>query len=840
MDSSLIMLILNLVLLAVVVLGFLFGLHGVKKSALSLAFFVGAFIVTLIITPLVTRALLQINITVDGSTMSISDYIMDMVRQSALIKDLATKGSNMEALIQNAPQILGNIAIYMALLIVVGFIFWIAYLITAHAIFKKKQKTNPVTKNTPANVSATGNVQYVRSEKPEKKHRLLGGLVGAVHAFLFLVFLLIPVVGATSLFGNYAYAQESEVQTTAVIKTLSIDSEGETDNKEKEIQYTPTAKYIQEKVSPEVLDMISAVNHSVIGSVCQVADVGDVVFNSIAKCKVNGERVVLKDELDKMSKVYDNVEFLFSIDFSSAESIRSINFDKVKVAINTLTDSSILKTIAPELTIKYLDWLTTDDISSLDKEVQDLLATPREELDKEPNLKELVIAIKDLLGTDEKVMATFKKELINVVDICQIVVNSDLLDYILEYSKAETEIDLTNEILTSLHANDNALINSLIDKIYSSDFVNLFSLTSINYAIDEIQSVIQEYIGETPVVEIAKIKLIDAKSKMDSSVLKTIVGAGLDFYFKLDASKDSAGEYDIDKFVKENIVSIAQSVGKVLDDVKDMAIINEFGTLNDILTNLDKIEITINGEEPTTISKCFANLSLVTNENFRFETELKRIGELAEYLFNINFTETVDGEEVTYSFYDKAKDMDFEYIFKNLSSEDIKKVVNTLTDSDFFKPLGVYTLNYVNKEIQKQVGKASDEIGDLLPSDIDLSEATDQIIDIIDNVKDVLTVVENFDDNKSLEENLKTITDTADQEKIAGLLSGLQDNASQEDSVFKGLYDSMLEQLQDDEKSGLEGLSNIIQSATETDGKIDWSKVISDYVNKLNTPDSSL
>ena len=120
------------------------------------------------------------------------------------------------------------------------------------------------------------------------------------------------------------------------------------------------------------------------------------------------------------------------------------------------------------------------------------------------------------------------------------------------------------------------------------------------------------------------------------------------------------------------------------------------------------------------------------------------------------------------------------------------------------------------------------------------SEATDQIIDIIDDVKDALTVVENFDDNKSLEENLKTITDTADQEKIAGLLSGLQDNASQEDSVFKGLYDSMLEQLQDDEKSGLEGLSDIIQSATETDGKIDWSTVISDYVNKLNTPDSSL
>ena len=50
----------------------------------------------------------------------------------------------------------------------------------------------------------------------------------------------------------------------------------------------------------------------------------------------------------------------------------------------------------------------------------------------------------------------------------------------------------------------------------------------------------------------------------------------------------------------------------------------------------------------------------------------------------------------------------------------------------------------------------------------------------------------------------------------------------------------MLEQLQDDEKSGLEGLGDIIQSATEVDGKVDWSKVISDYVNKLNTPDSSL
>ena len=833
MDSSLIMLILNLVLLVVVIVGFLFGLHGVKKSALSLAFFVGAFIVTLIITPFVTKALLQINITVDGSTMSISDYIMETVRQSALVKDLATQGSNMEALIENAPQILGNIATYMALLIVVGLIFWIAYLITAHALFKKKQATNPVTKETPANVSATGNVKYVKTEKPEDKHRLLGGLVGAVHAFLFLVFLLIPAVGATSLFGSYAYAQESDVQTTAIVKTLDVSGTEESANSESEIKYTPTAKYIQEKVSPEVLDIISAVNHSIIGSVCQVADVGDVVFNSVAKCKVNGERVVLKDELDKASKVYDNTEFLFSIDFSSVESIRSINFDKVRTAINTLTDSSLLKSIAPELTNKYLDWLTAEDISSLDQEVQDMLANVRKELDDDPNLKELVVAIKNLLGTDEKIMATFKKELLNVVDICQIVVDSDLLEYIVEYRNAETEIDLTNEIVTCLHANNNALINSLIDKIYSSDFVNLFSLTSINYAIDEIQSVFQHYIDETSIVNIAKIQLLNAQSKMDASVLKTIADAGFDFYLKLDASKDSNDEYDVDKFVKENIVSIAQNIGKALDDVKDMAIINEFGTLDNILTNLDKIEITINDEEPTTISKCLVNLSLIKNKDFKFETELKSVGELAEYLFKINFTETVDGEEVTYSFYDKVKDKDFEYILKNLSSEDIKKVVNTLTDSEFFKPLGVYTLNYVNKEIQKQVGKASEEIGDLLPGDVDLSGATDQIIDIIDDVKDALTVVDDFDDNKSLEENLKTITDTADQEKIAGLLSGLQDNASQEDSVFKDLYDSMLEQLQDDEKSGLDGLSKIIEDST-TDGTIDWSKVVSDYVNKLN------
>lgn len=832
MDASLIMLILNLVLLTVVIIGFLFGLHGVKKSGLSLAFFAGAFIVTLIITPLVTKALLQINITADGKTMSISAYIMELVQQSALIKDLASKGSNMEALIQNAPQILGNIVTYMALLIVVGFIFWIAYLITAHAIFKKKPKTNPVTKSTPANVSATGNVTYIKSERPEKKHRLLGGLVGAVHAFVFMVLLLIPVVGATSLFGSYAYAEEQPTTTVSISLDVSADSTGGT---ESEKHYTPTAKYIQQNVSPETLELLNAVNHSIIGSVCQVADVGDVVFNSVAKCKVNGEKVVLKDELDRASQVYDNVEFLFSIDFNSVDSIRTINFDKVKKAINALTDSSILKSIAPELTVKYLDWLTTDDISSLDKDVQDMLATPREELDKEPNLKEFVIAIKEMLSTDEKVMATLKHELTNIVDICQTVVNSDLLDYILQYNNATTEIDLTDEIATALHKDNNALLYSIIDKIYASDFVNLTSLTSLNYAVDAIQQAIQDAIGETPVIEIAKIKLLEANSRFDSSVLKTIGGTIFDIYFKLKATKNVDGEYDYEQFYKDNIVSLSASVGQMLDDVKNMAIINEFGTLDNILTSLDKIQIKLNDEETKTISQFFANLSLIPQKDFSFKTEFEKVGELAKYLLDINFTETVDGEEKTYSFYDKLADMDFEYIFKNLSSEQLKKVVNTLTDSEFFKPLGVYSLNYVNKEIQKQVGKATDEIGDLLPSDVDLSNASDQIIDIIDDVKDVMTVVDNFDDNKSLEDNLKTVTDTADQEKLAGLLNSLQDNANQEDGVFKGLYDNVLEQLQDDSKSGLEGLSEIIQNATDDQNKVDWAQVISAYVEKLNS-----
>ena len=44
MTISTVMLILNVALIAILVLGFLFGLKGAKKSALSLAFFIGALV----------------------------------------------------------------------------------------------------------------------------------------------------------------------------------------------------------------------------------------------------------------------------------------------------------------------------------------------------------------------------------------------------------------------------------------------------------------------------------------------------------------------------------------------------------------------------------------------------------------------------------------------------------------------------------------------------------------------------------------------------------------------------------------------------------------------------
>lgn len=835
MNISTIMLILNIAFFVVIVLGFLLGLKGAKKSALSLAFFIGAMLVTILITPWVTNALLQIQIPYEGEAMAIKDVIVTFLQNNATVKDLAGSGSNTEALILNMPQMLGNLVTYMILLIIVGIVFWIAYKITAHFIFKKERQEekehkakNPLSKTAPNNVSGTGNITYVRTSTTSK-HRIAGGFIGGFHALLFMIAFLIPVCGTASLINQYAYATEQPT-TTAIVRTLDATQDPSTSTDEETHSYTPSARLLQENLPTELLEIINAVDTSIIGNLCGIANTNNIWYNSVAKCNVNGQQIKLADEVNTVLVVYDNVEFLSTLDLKSVDSLKGINFGKLRLAVNKMTDSSILNSIAPELTNKYLKWITDEDISSLDQSIQDMVQPIRDQLDEEPNLKELVQEIAKMFADESTTMSTIKAELLNLVDIAEIVINSDLVNEIVK-----DEMDLDN-VIAILHAENNKLMNSLIDQLYKSDFVNLATLTALNYGIDAIQTEMDEKLKENA-VQIGKIVLASAVSNLDSSLLKSTSNFIFEFYLNTVECNDVETIDDLINFIETYGVTTVNNASSVLNDLKNMNVLKQFNVLSGLVANFKQIvvETTENDDSTTTdhyLSE-YVNLDCFLNDEYSFTSDCNYLAQLITNAKAITFVEGEGSSQKTITFIAKLinGEEDIVDLLKSLNKEQLSSLITPASNITIIKPAVSKIIEELNKSISDSIG----EVGEFLPTDIDIADHVDEIVDIIDDAKDVLPIIDKIDaldNDKSLAENLKEQLTDAEKDSVASLLNTLQENAS-EDGIFKESYNTIVETIKDDSKTGLDGLSAIVESHTTTDGNtttIDWQAIIDEYL----------
>lgn len=814
MDKSTILLILNLLLVAFAVLGFLFNLKGIKKSGLKLGFFVGAIIITTLITPLITKAVMTIQIPFDGTKQPISDIIINMVKDAPIVNELAAKGTNVEQLILNSPQLIGNLVVYMVLLLLVSFLCWIGYLITAHCLFKndKKKKKNPITKDTPANVSATGNVSYVENKPKKKKFRLLGGLVGACHGVIFIVAFLLPIFGTVGIACDLIYEKEApNIPATAQISMYSMptldasSSEVETE----ESEYTPFALFIQDKIPEEVLDIIDAADHSVIGSITHILNVNNFWYNSIAKCKVNGEKVVFSKEIKNIAKIYDNVEFLMSVDFSNAESLRGLDYDKIKTAIDCVFDSALLKTIAPEIIVKVVNWATIEDINSLSPELQDVFKPINEAINNDDNLQMLADEIEYLLGSEEKVIETLKHELKNIIDLAKIATDNfaDVLVNI------EGEIDINN-ILDILSANNNKVLNDIIDTIFDSEFVNLGALTGANYGLDALEDLLKEFTGTD--VEIADLKLDELRQnniRFNTNTVKSVLNMALSTFKDYSSVKGLTD--DLTLIVSANdgeyFDSAVKNFGNILDSIKDSAVLNKFGTFEDIIDALEKVEFSM--DDKTIKITDYVNVSCIKNNEFSFKTELNGINDAIKPLIEKQYND----KPLIMSALDEDG---YKIILEQLEPEQKTKIINILNTGKLFSPLKEKVVNTMNEMISAKFDVE-------LPEGIDLSKCTDIINDAIT----LLPKLEEIgNDGKTLKDVL--LQDEEVQDTMVDLLEKLEKNKD-----FENMFDAVVDYVGDNvsefvQEKDCDNLKELINEQYKGQDGIDWESLINDFLAK--------
>ena len=123
MTPAILMLILNIVFVVFIGVGFLQGLCGVKKSALKFTCFIVGIVLSAFLTPVISKAVMQIQLSYNGQMMSLSNIVLDMINQSLNIKNITSEIPALAELFKNIPLMVGNLLVFIILCYIMSFIF---------------------------------------------------------------------------------------------------------------------------------------------------------------------------------------------------------------------------------------------------------------------------------------------------------------------------------------------------------------------------------------------------------------------------------------------------------------------------------------------------------------------------------------------------------------------------------------------------------------------------------------------------------------------------------------------------------------------------------------------
>ena len=218
MTPAILMLILNIVFVIFIGIGFLQGLCGVKKSALKFTCFIVGIVLSAFLTPVISKSVMQIQISHNGQMLTLSNVVLDMINQSLNLKDVTAATPALAELFQNIPLMVGNLLVFIVLCYIMSFISWVIYKILALVCIKKDEYKIE---------------QGKKVKVKTKKYRWWGGAIGVLQGFILMFVTFAPISGMIGLVNDLSTA-------TVVVAEENVETE-----------LSPTALLINEKIVKE-------------------------------------------------------------------------------------------------------------------------------------------------------------------------------------------------------------------------------------------------------------------------------------------------------------------------------------------------------------------------------------------------------------------------------------------------------------------------------------------------------------------------------------------------------------------------------------------------------------
>ncbi len=351
--------IVSIIFIAILVIGFFIGFwRGLKRSTASLILGIVGIILAFFITPVVTNAILGINISVNGQSTTINNFLINYFREINQDTQLiANNNPNFETLLAKLPSAVGNVIVFILLTIVVEIIVYIIYKIIALIFLKYKDG--------------------------QKKHRLTGGVVGAVKTLIILVFAFMPLSSLIGLLNGMMNEQNYFIQTSSesTIKndidsseknmnyedygislqnsqTENEQSEDETDvlddneqSQEENVQ-TNGHNLLGDQLPSSVKNIIRGLENNALIKVSKVFGLDNYIFDYYSTINIDGQKVKLREEI---ANSYSLADFVYQIQTyynqNNTIDFASLDFEKIEKVLNKIVDGNLFESvIAPVIT----------------------------------------------------------------------------------------------------------------------------------------------------------------------------------------------------------------------------------------------------------------------------------------------------------------------------------------------------------------------------------------------------------------------------------------------------------------------------------------------------------
>ncbi len=431
--------------------GFLMGLkRGFKKSLFRLLWLLGTVVLLLIFSKLITKALLNINVSflnleVEGRACdTLAQYLSEVIKSNATVQKYITNTETLESLATSMPVVIGNLFVFVILFWILRYLLWPIWALLARKIGKadrEKLRRHEITVST------------------EKKRPWLGALMGVFAGLLICLVTYMPIIGVTNI----------AVQLDKVYVSSDTD--------------TGKTTLLSEMVGEENVQYVYAFRDSAVGKTFDTVGLNKLdglLFNSVTTVTVDGTKIETTAEIKRVVRVYDNIMRVQDIDYDNLTKTDVDSLvDLCTDVVNDAFSSGIVNVLFDNMIPDFIKSVTDDP----DYPVK-LPSMGDQVLDDGAN--EALSALQDITAK------YLKGELLNTISIVKYLNDQDLFLPIYNGIKTEDYAELEQKVKNLSEDTVNAIVDKIFDYKVVSDLTPIVLNTGVEYACEQLKTTFVE------------------------------------------------------------------------------------------------------------------------------------------------------------------------------------------------------------------------------------------------------------------------------------------------------------------------------------------------------------